>query len=207
MGVSRDTEQLAALTRENDALRARLAVFENAVGHMHQGLCMFDPSGRIALCNDRYAEVIQLPAEQIRPGLSARELVSLVQQAGYYPADIAPEQLEQHLWANLEASADARVKLERGGRTYAVMPACTAEGYWIATFEDVSAQVAAEDALRESEARLRAILDAMPDCVKIFDEAGRMVHINPQGLELLQAPDLESLSGPGYMAVPEEYRA
>ena len=34
------------------------------------------------------------------------------------------------------------------------------------------AQLDAEAALRESEARLRAMLDAMPDCVKIFDEAG-----------------------------------
>ena len=46
----------------------------------------------------------------------------------------------------------------------------------------------------------------MPDCVKIFDESGRMVHINPQGLDLLEAPDLESLTAPGYMAVPPEYR-
>ncbi len=205
--MSQDADKVADLRRENEALRARLALFEGALAHMHQGLCMFDPDGSIALCNARYAEVIQLPPEQIHPGLTARELVSLVQQAGYYPPEVPPEQLEQRLWANLEASADTRVKLVRGGRTYAVMPTRTADGYWVATFEDVSAQVLAEAALRESEARLRAILDAMPDCVKIFDEAGRMVHINPQGLDLLQAPDLESLTAPGYMAVPEEYRA
>ena len=32
-----------------------------------------------------------------RPGLTARELVSLVQAAGHYPADVSPEQLEQYL--------------------------------------------------------------------------------------------------------------
>ena len=71
---------------------------------------------------------------------------------------------------------------------------------------DITERKLAEEALRESEARLKAILEAMPDCVKIFDEAGRLIHINPQGLELLQADDMESLSNtPGYVAVPPEY--
>jgi diguanylate cyclase (GGDEF)-like protein/PAS domain S-box-containing protein len=53
---------------------------------------------------------------------------------------------------------------------------------------------------------LRTILDAMPDCVKIFDAAGRLIYINPTGLELLQAPDIESVADPGYIAIPPEYR-
>jgi diguanylate cyclase (GGDEF)-like protein/PAS domain S-box-containing protein len=173
---------------------------------MHQGLCVFDPDGRVALCNRRFAEVIQLPAGQVHPGLTLRQLVSLSQAAGHYPSDASIEQLEQQLWDNLAASADTRNRLERGGRTFAVLPSRTSDGHWIATFEDVSAQVGAEAALLESKARMRAILDAMPDCVMIFDDAGRMIHLNPRGLELLQAPDLESLNAPGYMAVPEEYR-
>jgi diguanylate cyclase (GGDEF)-like protein/PAS domain S-box-containing protein len=74
-----------------------------------------------------------------------------------------------------------------------------------ASFEDIAAQVDTQDALRESEARMRAMLDAMPDCVKIFAETGALVHINAAGLELLQAPDLASLSAPGYAAVAPEY--
>jgi len=57
----------------------------------------------------------------------------------------------------------------------------------------------------EAHAASKAILDAMPDCVKIFDEGGRLIFINPKGLDLLQAPDFASLSTPGYIAVPPEY--
>jgi diguanylate cyclase (GGDEF)-like protein/PAS domain S-box-containing protein len=64
---------------------------------------------------------------------------------------------------------------------------------------------AASEQLLGSEARLRAIFDALPDCVKIFDSEGRIVHINPGGLDLLQAQDLASLSKPGYSPVPPEY--
>ena len=45
-----------------------------------------------------------------------------------------------------------------------------------------------------------ATFSAMPDCVKIFAESGELVHINPAGLDLLQAPDLASLSAPGHAA-------
>jgi diguanylate cyclase (GGDEF)-like protein/PAS domain S-box-containing protein len=190
---------------EIERLRSEIALYRDAIEHMHQGLCVFDAGGRIALCNSRYADVLQLPPEKVRPGLSARELIELGMTAGYYSEGLTAKQLEQHMWANLQASPTERSTLVRGGRTYAVLPDRTSAGHWVATFEDISARIEAEDALRGSEARLRAILDAMPDCVKIFDESAKLVHINPKGLELLQAPDLESLSRPGYLAVPAEY--
>jgi diguanylate cyclase (GGDEF)-like protein/PAS domain S-box-containing protein len=205
--VSKSAEELADLQRQNEVLRGRLSLCETVLEHIHQGLCVLGPDGRIALCNRRYAEVIQLPPEQVYPGLTARELVTLGQQAGHWPADATPEDLEMRLWDNLARNADTRSTLKRGDRTHAVRPTRMPDGYWVTTFEDISAQVEAETALRESEARLKAILDAMPDCVKIFDETGRIVHINPEGLNLLEASDLESLNAPGYMAVPEEYRA
>src|SRR6478609_6660401 len=87
-GLPGHADQIAELTRQNEALRDRLALFENALAHMQHGLCMFDPEGRIALCNARYADVIQLPVEQVKPGLSLREVVTLGRDVGNYPPDI-----------------------------------------------------------------------------------------------------------------------
>lgn len=61
--------------------------------------------------------------------------------------------------------------------------------------------VEAEEAVRESEARLSAMLEAMPDCIQIFAEDGRLVYINSRGLEFLQAPNLEALSTSDNMPV------
>ena len=72
---------------------------------------------------------------------------------------------------------------------------------------DITDRKRADEALRESEARLRAILDAMPDCVKLFDEQSRLTDINPRGLELLEAPDLETLNGSGHVPVMPGYLA
>jgi diguanylate cyclase (GGDEF)-like protein/PAS domain S-box-containing protein len=72
---------------------------------------------------------------------------------------------------------------------------------------DITDRKRTEEALRESEARLSAILEAMPDCVKIFDEHARIVYINPRGLELLEVADLETLNASGHVPVPAEYMA
>jgi diguanylate cyclase (GGDEF)-like protein/PAS domain S-box-containing protein len=193
------------LSAELEALKAEFALYRDAVESMHQGLCVFDGTGRIALTNHRYAEVVQLPRDRIQPGVTIRELVELGLEAGYYPPDSTAEQVEQKLWSNLREGSGTRTTLTRGGRTYTSHPCRTASGNWVATFEETTVQVETERALRDSEARMKAMLDAMPDCVKIFDEAGRLIHINPAGLELLQAPDLESLGTPGYIPIPPEY--
>jgi PAS domain-containing protein len=51
-------------------------------------------------------------------------------------------------------------------------------------------------------ARLDAVLDAMPDCVKVFDETARLIYINRRGLGLMEAPDLATLTGSGHAPVP-----
>ncbi len=197
-------KQLSQLRSQNQGQREQLELFRDAVEHMQPGLCMFDRNGRIALCNNGYAEALHLPLDKVRPGVTIRELIELGFEVGHQPPGVTADDMEQWLWANL-TDTDTRKTIVRGGRTYAVQPRRTASGNWVATFEDITAQLEAEAALRESEARQRAILDAMPDSVKIFAESGELVHINPAGLKLHQAPDLASLCAPDVELVPPEF--
>src|SRR5690606_19839263 len=114
------------------------------------------------------------------------------------------EDLYQEISDRLAGSSSA-LGVVRNDSNFKMRKATTGNGRLLTICEDISVEAEAQAALRESEARLNAIFEAMPDCVKIFDESGRMIHINPQGLEFLEAADLESLSQPGYMMVPPEY--
>ncbi len=49
------------------------------------------------------------------------------------------------------------------------------------------------NALHDSETRLRAIFEAEPDCVFVLGSTGKVVSINPAGLELFQLASLEEL--------------
>ncbi len=166
---------------------------------------MFDTARRIVVCNRRYAEIVDIPTEVVRPGATLRQLLQLSVAAGHFPNRSADE-IEREMWPPLERGAEWHRIFRRNGKDFTITQRITEGGFRVATFEDVTEKLAAEEALQESEAQLKAILDGIPDCVKIFNEAGTLVYINPAGLELLQAPDLESLSRPGFDPVLPDYR-
>ncbi|MFA5907728.1 MAG: PAS domain S-box protein [Vicinamibacterales bacterium] len=58
---------------------------------------------------------------------------------------------------------------------------------------DVTDRQRAEQALRESETRLRAIFESEPECVKIVARDGTLLDMNPAGLRLIGASTLDSL--------------
>jgi PAS domain S-box-containing protein len=60
---------------------------------------------------------------------------------------------------------------------------------------DITQQVAAEEALREREERLAAIVDNAPVCVKLLDREGRVLEMNRAGLVMVEADRLEQLHG------------
>ena len=195
------------LTQGNESLRGRLRLLENALECMNQGLCMFDAERRVSICNQRYSELLELPVEQVRPGMTLRELVQLGMEAGHYPAEMSAEEVERAIWDNFGRADELRRPLERSDRTYSVHARRTEDGNLVATFEGITVRTKTDVALRDSEARLSAIIDAMPDCVKIFAEDGTLTYINPQGLELLQASSLDELCSAGSVIPPEYLEA
>ncbi len=75
-------------------------------------------------------------------------------------------------------------------------------GYVLAECIDVSAEMAAQEALQDREELLRRLLDEMPDGLLQLDSERRVVYRNPRLLELLHGShateaDLEGASSPG----------
>ncbi len=57
--------------------------------------------------------------------------------------------------------------------------------YWLC--KEINARLLAEQALRDSQAKLLAILEAEPECVKITDAEGRLLQMNRAGLMMIEA--------------------
>ncbi|UQD56480.1 hybrid sensor histidine kinase/response regulator [Flavobacterium sp. K5-23] len=60
---------------------------------------------------------------------------------------------------------------------------------------DITDREQAKEKLIESEYRLRTIIETEPECIKIVDENGKLVMMNPAGLAMIQADSLEQVLG------------
>lgn len=78
----------------------------------------------------------------------------------------------------------------------------------IGTVVDISSRKQAEEALRESKNRLRAIIDAEPECVKLVAADGTLLDMNAAGLAMLEVESANAAIGKSvYSLVAPEYKA
>lgn len=60
-------------------------------------------------------------------------------------------------------------------------------------YEDITEHKLVEISLRESQAHLQAIIENEPECVTLVDAKGKLIEMNPAGLEMLQVDTLEEV--------------
>lgn len=72
---------------------------------------------------------------------------------------------------------------------------------------DITEYKRTEIALQESEARLKAIIENEPECIKIVDENGHLMQMNPAGLAMIEADSEAQVVGrPVLGVIAPEYR-
>jgi methyl-accepting chemotaxis protein len=139
-------------------VRARLRLARSAINHMTQGLCMFDGSARLVLCNVRYIEMYHLRREDLRPAMPMRELLVRGAEAGTFSGDP-----DEYVTNRLRLVAEGRTEtktVEVKGRIFSLVTRALADGGWVSTHTDVTEQLIAErerDSLRQREQRRRSI--------------------------------------------------
>jgi PAS domain S-box-containing protein len=78
----------------------------------------------------------------------------------------------------------------------------------IETLQDVPERKRIEEDLARSESKLRTLIDAEQDCVKLVAADGTLLEMNPAGLRMIDADSLEQVAGKSiYSLVVPEYTA
>jgi PAS domain-containing protein len=70
-------------------VRGQKLRLDTAIQNICQGLTMFDKSGRLTLCNERYIDMYGLSREIIKPGCSVRQVVEHRIETGSLTAEEA----------------------------------------------------------------------------------------------------------------------
>jgi PAS domain S-box-containing protein len=138
----------------SDELRTQYLRFDAALNNMIQGLCMFDADQRLIVCNARYLEMYGFSADVVKPGIRLREIMEYSVSLGNYRHEDALRAIvERPDTADKREQAVLHQRLN-DGRVIAVMHQPMPHGGSVATYEDVTQTVCAEEALRDYAARL-----------------------------------------------------
>jgi PAS domain-containing protein len=130
---------------ERERLREQL---DMALNTMVQGLGMFDAQQRLIVCNRRYAEMFGLRPEQVTLGVTTlREVLEHRVAAGSYCGSSPEEYIAERLAVARRNAPGIDIQERADGKIIVTSHQPTADGGWVATITDISAQ-------RQLEARL-----------------------------------------------------
>jgi len=138
-------------------LKGEAARMRTAVNHMSQGLCMFDESERLALCNTRFLEMYRLSPDIVKPGAALIDVLEHRYTSGEFTHD--PTEYRRRLIdAMKRGETIANEVASQDGRLVAVRNAPLQSGGWVATHDDITEQrrvaqerIAMEDATQRRE--------------------------------------------------------
>jgi diguanylate cyclase (GGDEF)-like protein len=162
-----------ALT-ETDRAAAIAGQFDTALNNMPNGLCMFGRDGRLAVINNRFVEMMELPAQFLSYGARFRELLSTCVNVGTISAASS-----MTIAAEIESSKAAEITtidhahdVERAlSWKFQPMPG----GGTVVLLEDITER-------RSSEARISHMarfdeLTGLPNRMNFRNEIGRMLKL------------------------------
>jgi light-regulated signal transduction histidine kinase (bacteriophytochrome) len=121
---------------------------------MIQGLCMFDADQQLIVCNARYLSMYGFSPDVVKPGIKLREIMEYSVSLGNYRREDALRAIDERPdTADKREHAVLHQRLN-DGRVIAVMHQPMPGGGSVATYEDVTQTVHAEEALRDYAAKL-----------------------------------------------------
>jgi PAS domain S-box-containing protein len=204
-GMVSSVEDITKRVRAEDALRENEKRFRGIVDSMADWIWEIDANGRYTYCSEKIESIL---------GYSPAEII------GKTPFDLmVPDEAERvgEVFGKITAHKEPIIDLEnwnesKDGRRVCLMtngvPVLDENGSllgYIGVDRDITDRKRAEEALRESEEKLRTILEANPDPIVVYDKNGHPRYLNPEFTKLF-GWSLNELKGNFIPFVPENQR-
>jgi diguanylate cyclase (GGDEF)-like protein len=167
------TAQLASAEseqRRQRALESQNLRLDAAVNNISQGLCMFDPQGRLVICNAPYARIYELGDELVQPGTPLSDILAYLFARGMHSSDFGSSNDDHVNWRQdvISRGVHNKALVSFGARTIMVQHHPMQDGGFVSTHEDITEQ-------RQQEARIQHLarhdgLTELPNRVQFLEE-------------------------------------
>jgi diguanylate cyclase (GGDEF)-like protein/PAS domain S-box-containing protein len=175
-------------------LQRQTTTFDVALNHMSQGLVMFNGDSRATLWNQRYIEISGVSDAFLQRSPTFRDILIERQKAGTFEAEI-DAYIDHQVGGVAKGEISSFVREDPNGRFCNVVIAPMPGGGWVATHEDITAQVKAKQVIEEQRMQLNAAVSNMSQGLCMFDKDQRLIVCNQQYADIYGMPN--ELKKPG----------
>jgi diguanylate cyclase (GGDEF)-like protein len=158
---------LGVLHETQRDLTVQIGRLDAAVNNMSQGVVMFDSSARLVVCNKRYLEMFGLSPEKVEPGCTIKEVLDQRVATGGFSADGVETYRTELLASVAKGTTFSKITKLPDGRIISIINQPMAEGGWVATHEDITERLIAEEKIRHL-AHYDALTD-LPNRVTFYE--------------------------------------
>ncbi|WP_300300282.1 NahK/ErcS family hybrid sensor histidine kinase/response regulator [Ferrovibrio sp.] len=166
----------AMLGEASEAIRHNLDLLRTTLDHISQGIGVFDNRQRLAAWNDRFFDLLGLPANLAENGVPLATLV------GDAASDLAA------MLASGASGSRIHEQRQPSGRVIEIRVDPMPDGGFVATCTDISDRVRAAEALRDSERAIRIYTDNVPVLIAYVDRDERYRFTNMPFRRALHLP-------------------
>jgi PAS domain S-box-containing protein len=186
-----DLKRAEQEVRERETrLRATLDEFNAVLDNVDYGVILFDKDLRARVVNRVMLRMWNFPESFMHEHLTMREMMDYNRDTGLY--EVEPEGWDAWVEARIEkvrAGGMPPAEMRRGdGTILAIQCVDLPDGGRMLTYFDITELKRAEQVVRESEARLRGILENSPIGVAVVGDDNIIRFHNPRFAEILGGP-------------------
>ena len=188
--TSADTAWL--LDQASEALQYNQGVMQSALSQMDQGIAVFDGKNCLTIWNRRFRELLDLPEQIGRVGVPLDDIVEILDARGEMPASADRRQGAKPVPGGfLRVDKVFRMQLRGGRRIVEVRCNPMPDDAVVATFTDVTSEVAADQALKQANETLEQ---------RVEERTAELVRVNRELAEARAAADEANLGKTRFFA-------
>jgi len=187
--ISRQKRAQEQIRHTGELLAQKSHVLEVTLESLSQGVLSLDAEGRSNAWNRRFLELLDVPEAMMQARPTLVELGRWQIEQGHFGAELqrmdttSRDGLQRFMAGDRKAIAEHYQRTKADGTVLDVQSHFAPDGSLVRTYSDVTDSVNAEQALRESETRFRAMADSAPALIWLSRADGQPSWFNQRWLQ------------------------